>query len=154
MKRSEKSKMGRSIRYGALFSIFAWVISSGLCSSEFLFTHTNGAVAISEMGGQPHDGSRDHPRTDTPPHSHESKSAAGGSCCAQLKSVLSSSSLTVSKPSFGKIFAEISVIETEVSAAFKHDSCVWHQAKGRKWVFTPEVCLGPAFRAHAPPSFV
>ncbi len=28
------------------------------------------------------------------------------------------------------------------------------QASPRDWVFTPEVCLGPAFRALAPPAFV
>ena len=27
------------------------------------------------------------------------------------------------------------------------------QATPRKWVFTPEVCLGPALRSHAPPVF-
>jgi hypothetical protein len=28
------------------------------------------------------------------------------------------------------------------------------QTKRREWVFTPEVCLGPAFRSHAPPVFI
>lgn len=35
--------------------------------------------------------------------------------------------------------------EAELDAAFRR------QAKTRDWVFTPEVCLGPAFRSLAPP---
>jgi len=29
---------------------------------------------------------------------------------------------------------------------------IFRQVRQRDWVFTPEVCLGPAFRSHAPPS--
>ena len=29
---------------------------------------------------------------------------------------------------------------------------IFRQARHRDWAFTPEVCLGPAFRSHAPPS--
>ena len=39
----------------------------------------------------------------------------------------------------------LSVPEVELDAAFLR------QAKTRDWVFTPEVCLGPAFRSLAPP---
>jgi len=35
--------------------------------------------------------------------------------------------------------------ETRPQAAFTL------RVRSREWVFTPEVCLGPAFRSHAPP---
>jgi len=39
----------------------------------------------------------------------------------------------------------LSAPEAKLDAAFRR------QAKTRDWVFTPEVCLGPAFRSLAPP---
>jgi hypothetical protein len=34
------------------------------------------------------------------------------------------------------------------------DAILTRQAPPRDWVFTPEVCLGPAFRSLAPPALI
>ena len=45
----------------------------------------------------------------------------------------------------GAVFPTLIVTETQAEAAFSR------QARPRDWVFTPLVCLGPAFRSLAPP---
>ena len=95
-------------------------------------------------------------------HAAASKPMAGGSCCPKphgnsegavcvtLKSALvSSDATTLVQPDFQLLHTPapltLDMTAVEPTASFSR------QAKLRDWVFTPEVCLGPAFRSLAPP---
>jgi hypothetical protein len=73
------------------------------------------------------------------------------SFCDSLHSTcLTSTTEKIVKPDFAAF------IVSWFSAAAEIETCLpeapaSRQPPDRKWVFTPEVCLGPAFRCHAPP---
>ena len=85
-------------------------------------------------------------------HKHESKK---DSCCSTLKSLVpAAKSYLFSKSAFPPIPCLWVLPETQVKSPALSENPSNRQAQGRDWVFTPEVCLGPAFRSLAPPVLV
>jgi hypothetical protein len=73
------------------------------------------------------------------------------SFCDSLKSGFhAAASNHVSKADFGLAFT-LSIRPFQTPADADTEIQVSRQVKPHEWVFTPEVCLGPAFRSHAPP---
>lgn len=72
--------------------------------------------------------------------------------CATLKSLLAGGdAYTLVLPVLQPI--DFVLLSFDALNASEHESNLAHsrQARPREWVFTPEVCLGPAFRSLAPP---
>ena len=124
------------------FALLVFIVARTLC-----FIHCS-------FGGG-HDGSDTRPSchgsAQTKPD-HDAPAPAPTTTCSTLKTMLAGADApTVIAPQFHTLYllAPISLAldttETQPKAAF------FRQSRTRDWTFTPEVCLGPAFRSLAPP---
>ena len=146
-------KLKTSLRLWALLWLVAWISASGFCSAEGLFGHTHNGK------GHRHPEKSDHhhaavPADDASGHSHDSKNDCDGSdsCCSTLKAVpQAASSLSLQIPDSAKIAPSHFVLLAHAVTFVEPESRFLRQANEREWVFTPEVCFGPAHRSHAPP---
>jgi len=153
MTSTRKPKLKTSLRVWALLWLLAWVSTSAFCSAEGLFGHTHDSTS------HRHAEERDHDHAAVPAdgasgHSHDSKNDGdeGDSCCSTLKAVpQATSSLSLQIPDFAKLAPFHFVLLAHALTFVEPESRFLRQANYREWVFTPEVYLGPAFRAHAPP---
>jgi hypothetical protein len=83
-------------------------------------------------------------------HKHESKE---DSCCSTLKAVVpTAKAIVFDKQAFHPTPFLCVLLETHAASLALSENPPNRQAKPRDWVFTPEVCLGPAHRSLAPPS--
>ena len=101
-------------------------------------------------------GSEAHHSHDAEGHSRRSHKHGGrdDSCCSTLQAIVQTAKQVVlSKPTLPAIPCLCVLVETRVAPLTLLENPPNRQAKGRVWVFTPEVCLGPAFRSLAPPAF-
>ena len=132
------------IRGIAAATIFVWLGALALCQTEC-------------CSGDEHDSaSTDHHHAEAGPHSHDHDKAPGSqqesSVCLSLKSVLNISSAVsipkvVLQPLYDLALAPTPSTDTAETWVISH----FRQTRPGKWVLTPEVCLGPAFRSLAPP---
>ena len=130
-------------------TLLVWIAAQVLC-----FAHCNFGVGqgsseqpschASAPAPAHHDGCE--PSAPAPKHS------SGSAVCSTLKSALvGSGSAALVHFDLHLLYAlaplslRFNVTAVEPTASF------FRQAQPRDWVFTPEVCLGPAHRTHAPP---
>ena len=93
-------------------------------------------------------GHHDDGDSSSPAHHESSDSAA----CSTLKSALVGSGATgLVQPDFHLLYTLAPLALTLDMATAEPTGSSSRQAKAREWVFTPKVCLGPAFRSLAPP---
>lgn len=91
-----------------------------------------------------------HDDHDSPSPAHHDSSAA---TCLTLKSALSNGSAPICvHPDFSMLFTLAPPAFALDSTVTEPTTLVFRQARLNQWVFTPVVCLGPAFRSLAPPS--
>src|SRR6266850_2168698 len=137
-----KTQFSPLIRGIAAATIFVWLGAFALCQTEC-------------CSGDEHD-STDHHHAEAAPHSHDHDKAPGSqqesSVCLSLKSVLHISSAVsipkvVLQPLYDLALAHTPPTDTAEPSVLSH----FRQTRPGKWVLTPEVCLGPAFRGLAPP---
>ena len=126
--------------------VLVWVATTGLCSVEHLLSH-------SESAGE-HDAA---PSPTDSGHSHDSDKHDGDqhSCCDSPKIVQQFAQTSLlAKPDFGKTFSFATIWLAQALTPIQPDAAPFlRHAIERDGVFTPEVCLGPAHRSHAPPFF-
>jgi hypothetical protein len=84
--------------------------------------------------------------------SSDSKSKTGNSsdCIAQSKFSIEAVSAELNAPA--PVILYFSAADFELALSNLNSPVDFRPAHTREWVFTPEVCLGPAFRSHAPPT--
>ena len=145
--RSRQISFSPLLRSFAAGALLVWVAAQVLCFAHcnFGFGHGDSEQA-SCHGSAPTSTHHDDSDSSSPTHHKSSASAA----CSTLKSALVGSSTTaLVQPDFHLLYtlAPLTLHATvmEPTASF------FRQAKVRDRVFTPEVCLGPAFRSLAPP---
>lgn len=150
---SRQRKLKPVLRICAALMVLVWIVASGFCSAESLLGHP-------ELGGEHHSNQAAHHEDEAAPsstdadHSHDSDQHKDGdhSCCASLKATpQSGGSANLTKLDFPKSFSLSFLWLAQALTSVCPEVSVLRQPPGRKWVFTPEVCLGPAFRSHAPP---
>lgn len=143
--KNSSARLNPLLRIIASGMLFVWLAAitvcsincSGGCSCSDSSNMTN-AVATS---GQSHDSDKHHDHDD--------------SLCISIHSLCPTSASTVlAKPDFGLAFnlnfiSTVASVETSRSETF-----IFRQPPDANRVFTPEVCLGPAFHSLAPPSIV
>jgi hypothetical protein len=165
-----QQKLPLVLRITAAGCIGLWLLASSYCGIEHLLSddhHHAGADASATFAH--HDG--DHSPeaeaaenahgegSDSPDsaahHSHDAHPHDDGddACCSTLMATAHfATPFVISKPLFqplGLIFPVRQTLDLMLSAPKDE---LERQAKPREWVFTPQVCLGPAFRSLAPPS--
>ena len=149
MMRSRQTTFSPLLRSFAAGVLLVWVAAQVLC-----FAHCNFGVGhgSSEQpschASAPSPAHHEDGDSSGPAHHDSSASAA----CSTLKSALvGSGSVALVQPDFHLLYtlAPVALMLDMTAAAPTSPSS--RQAKARDWVFTPEVCLGPAHRSHAPP---
>jgi len=138
------------LRSLAAVTLMAWVGAVVLCQVHCLFAASqdkaNDTGCCAAAGAASHHGMASH---GTLPSRHAHCPEAS---CLTLKTALAAHGISfLAVPQFSLLytiapFAMMSdTMATEPVASFSR------HARPREWVFTPVVCLGPAFRSHAPP---
>ncbi len=145
-----QTKFRPLVRVTAVATLFAWLGALALCQTECC------------SGDEHHSASADHHHADAAPHSHSHDHDQGNapgsqkesSFCLSLKSFFhNSSGFSISKPILQPLYELTFALTPSADTAASSILLRFRQAKPADWVFTPEVCLGPAFRSLAPPSF-
>ena len=144
-----------ALRLAAALCVVVWTAATGFCSVESAFGHVE-ALTHSEH----HDADHHHAKTSTLPESSEQsdESPPGNhgedACCSSLNASLPPvCSTSFAKPDFGTLFnVSPAWFEQMPMLGYVAASFTRH-ALSENRLFTPELFLGPAFRANAPPSF-
>jgi hypothetical protein len=148
-----------ALRIIAAGCVVLWLAGISACSLEALFCcdshekaeafehrHERDAEHAHGEAYQPHDAG------DKSQSSHKDASNEN-SCCSTLKAVVQTMKpIAFSKPALPLITFLCVLQETHAVSVALSENLSNRQAKPRDWVFTPEVCLGPAHRSLAPPS--
>lgn len=144
MGRSWQNKLPLTTRLCAVLALVIWIAASGFCSIEQLISHHHGGE--SQMADSRQHGGH---------HSHNSHKEKDGKevCCESLVTVLPSS-IEFSFPRLAyPNFASLDFFAPCPSENAQRQLHILRQPPERKLTFTPELCLGPALRSLAPPSF-
>ncbi|MEO8427329.1 MAG: hypothetical protein ABI651_09485 [Verrucomicrobiota bacterium] len=143
-----QTKLSPLFRSLAAVTALAWVAALVLCTIYCSFGggHCDDKQAschASTAAKEHHDGDSSEPTH------HDSSTTA--SCLTLNTVLLNGGSPALVQPHLPVLYTlapfalALDATATEPTASFSR------QAKLRDWVFTPEVCLGPAFRSLAPP---
>ncbi|HEU5395900.1 MAG TPA: hypothetical protein VFV81_01945 [Verrucomicrobiae bacterium] len=136
--RHGKSKPFLQFIAGAM--LLVWVAALTACSSHCSCSCSPSESANAMHGAAPHGPSPDSD------HDHDD------SFCRSLHSLsLPASGGTLAKPDFGSTFALSFISTALLPAPARPEAPVSRQPPDGHRVFTPELCLGPAFRSLAPP---
>jgi hypothetical protein len=147
MNKSRQSKSTLALRLCAAVWLLAWIAASGFCALEPVFDQA-------ESGAHHHADQTAAPSSEDSNHSHDSDKNDGAehSCCTSLTAAPQfASSAIFTKPDFGKSLPLSFLWLAQTLTFVQPEAPAMRQSPDRQWVFTPEVCLGPAFRSHAPP---
>lgn len=155
MRHARQPRLSPALRLWAALSVLVWIAALAQCAMEPLIGNFHsGANHHTASTAHDHHGDEAAPAHQETGHSHDSDPNGdhGDSCCTSLKAALSNTaSFQLTHPDLGQLFALNSLWLTQALTPVESEISPPRQAKNREWVFTPEVCLGPAFRSHAPP---
>jgi len=137
------------LRSFAAVTLLVWVAALVFCAE---LCSSSGSAADSESThchAEAADAHHGHDDSSSSPSHH---GPCGSASCLTLKQALIiTKAASDFRPPLLLIYnlSAFEVTFDAVEAATQHS---FRQARPRDWVFTPEVCLGPAFRSLAPPS--
>ena len=137
---SSRTKSSPLLRSLAAMMLLVWVAAVTACSTKCLCADSDSEHT--ELA----------PMADS--HSHDSDQDCNhdDSFCASLHSLTPISAAAVlAKPDFGLAFTLDFFSPAQLVAVAQPETSVSRQPRQREWVFTPDLCLGPAFRSLAPP---
>jgi hypothetical protein len=146
MKHSKQTILNPLVQLLAAGAVFVWLAASGFCAFDTLIGHAeaNAGHIVEKAASTHHDSA---PTQDSDRHDGH-----GRSCCSSLQAAESAlQSVVFEKPDFGRINILLSGWSTLLFTLSERQETFSSKTPERKWVFTPEVCLGPAFRSLAPP---
>ena len=171
-------KLPLALRIIAAGCVVLWLAGVSACSLESLLccdSHANEAVAHADQGrsqdAEPADGEAHHAHgadvhsqdaeahhsLDAEAHSHGSHKHDGkeGSCCSTLKAIVHTAKpIVLTKPALPSVAFLCVLLEARIAARNAPGKASERPPPSGEWVLTPEVCIGPANRAHAPPVFI
>jgi len=138
--------MARSL---AAVALLVWLAAQVVCAAHcnFGLCHADAEHASCHDSAQtqPH-----HDKGGSPAPAHDGSSTTAA--CLTLKSALvSDSGPALVSPQPHLVYTLTPLVLTLELNVSEPATCSRRQAQLRDWVFTPEVCLGPAHRSHAPP---
>jgi hypothetical protein len=142
-----EKRLNPFFRSVAAATLCVWLAALVLCTAHCDFGVCHGDEEHPACHGlEPSQSHHDDGDSPAPAHDDSSTSAS----CLTLKFALVSDAVPTVVPSELHVLYTLAPLVFDVTAA---ESASLHsrQTKPRDWVFTPEVCLGPALRGHAPP---
>ena len=165
-----QTKLPLTLRFVAAGCALLRLLAVSACDLEhfLLLGHHGSSEGHEHSPAAAHQHGSDSPQPshghDEARHSHDAEDDSHGShehgsnensCCSTLKaSVPSAKPFVFLKPVFHPIPFLSVRRETDETTCSPSQGFEYRQAKPPDWVFTPEVCLGPAFRSRAPPVFL
>ena len=141
-------------RWFAAMTLLVWIGAQALCQSHCLLEACGNESDAVDHHATDHatDVSKSHHGDEHSSPPGDQDNSGESSACQTLKTALTGSgSPPLVATHFPLLYAlapvalPLDATATEPLASFSR------QARLREWVFTPEVCLGPAFHSHAPP---
>jgi len=145
--RLRETRLNPFFRSVAAATLCVWLAALLLCAAHCDFGVCHGDEEHPACHGSgPSQSHHDDGDSPAPAHDDSSTTAA----CLTLKYALVSGSSPMLVPTELHVLYTVPPLALDVSAA-EPASLHSRHAKSRDWVFTPEVCLGPALRSHAPP---
>ena len=145
------------VRAFAAVTLLAWVAAQILCTAHCSFGICSGEGQASCHKSALQSHHHEPPEVEAHHHANHSgeppaSSDMPSSVCLALKSALvNSASLKVTYFQSQAFFTVWPVLLATDVKTFEQSAQILRQVKRAIWVFTPEVCLGPAFRGLAPP---
>jgi hypothetical protein len=138
-----RTNLGWLVRSLAAVTLLVWLSALVLCSVDC-------CVGDADCHSCHHDEQAAASHRDQAPDS-DNHDGHDDSACVTVKTLVpTANSLALIKPDFG--FCTLSfILPLQVSTAAQIETSVSRQPPDREWLFTPLVCLGPAFRSLAPP---
>lgn len=177
---SRQPKIHVAFRISAAVTVVFWLLAASYCSVEHLFgfDHHGTATASEENAHHEatanlghahadatehsygkdhhsHDAELPHPSQDAEGHSHGSHhhDDGGSSCCSTLQgAVYVGQPIIISAPVVHPHSLLYALLQAHASAFIALVKPPDHPPPNHDWVFTPEVCNGPANRPHGPPA--
>ncbi len=140
---SRKRKLKPVLRICAALSLLVWLAAIIACSTECRGdSHSESAMdQVASSSSQSHDSDKHDSHDD--------------SICVSLHSICPTSpSPVLAKPDFGLAFTLDFISAAQLIAPTQLEATVSCQPPDLDKVFTPEVCLGPAFHSLAPPVLI
>jgi len=137
---SRRTTLKSLLRFVAAGMLLVWIAAVTACSTECLGedSHSDSAQMGQTASNQPHDSNKQDSDDD--------------SLCISLHSLCPTSpSLVLVKPDFGLAFTLDFISTAQSITLTQPETPVSRQPPDDNRVFTPEVCLGPAFHSLAPP---
>jgi hypothetical protein len=139
--KSSSAKLNPFLRFAAAGTLFIWLSAVAMCQAHCCGDndHAVAKVALHNSAANSHDGDKNNHHDD--------------SACLTLKSALQSNhGIALVKPDFGLAF-NLNFLSTVTSVeTLQSETFIFRQPPDSNRVFTPEVCLGPAFHSLAPPA--
>ncbi len=167
---SRQPKIHGGLRIVAAGWIVLWLLASSHCSIELFGDNHHHAPAGASEAVPHHDNdhsleaeaaehapheashSKDSEQSSRDPHPHDGGDDA---CCSTLMATAQiTTPLVIAKPVLQPLNFLCPVLQARDPMLVAPEAKPLRRAKPRDWVFTPVVCLGPAFRSLAPPVFV
>ena len=133
------------VRGSALFCLVGWLAALGFCDFEPLWSHVGHCAD--------HPPASATPAMPEPPQGQGPANSGEETCCDELLGRISARPVAVIQPK-GSVAPAILLVVDLSSHATNVQNLLLRQITSSDWVFTPEVCLGPAFRSLAPPSLI
>lgn len=135
------------LRWIAVLTLLVWTGAQGLCQVHCLTSachdEPGGAACVAENAADSHHGDQH-----SPGHHDDSSDAS----CATLKTALSSTTTSpVVAPDFSLLYTTTPATLALDTTAVEPAASFSRQKDRPERLFKPGVCLGPAFRSHAPP---
>lgn len=166
-------KIHFAFRVAAAVTAVFWLLATSYCSVEHLFGcggHST-ATASEEHGHHDATAPEQHAHADAGEHSHaeehHSHDAAGHSqdshhhdgkdefCCSTVQAAVPNvQPIVISAPVVHPLSLLSALLQAHASSLIALEKVPGRPPPNHDWVFTPEVCTGPANRSHAPPAFV
>ena len=146
-------KLNLPTRLTAGAALVAWILASVFCSAECFKPAAHCDPADYPQAKASHHGSAPHHAhdADTEHHPPAKPESCDNSFCDSLKSTAQNSAHVLPIKPVLPLAYFLACLPLRDLAAYPQGSSHFREAPGRKWVFTPEVSLGPAFRSLAPP---
>lgn len=159
---SRRPKLRLALRLIAAASVLLWLSASSYCSLEHLLERAEGsrslgpstsvAAANERADGMPQSGAA-HESHDGEENGHDSHphDDEGGTCCSTLHATAQTPQPVFHQPVFHTVAFLILPVCDQALALAAAENGFDGLTRRPERVFTPAVCLGPAFRSHAPP---
>ena len=138
--------MGPWLRSLAMFALLVFVVAQTAC-----FMHCNFGGGHGNSDAQP--SCHDSATAKATHGKHDAPASAPSATCSTLKTMLAGADApTVIAPQFHTLYLVAPLSLALDATVALPEAAFFRQSWTGDWVFTPLVCLGPAFRSLAPPS--